>query len=126
MVCGKNSASRFIADPAPGASGKSIIRFSAWIWPVEWAYPVGVGIPSDICTPIVADIRHGPTPAASVLATGPALEWLNGGSVLLAEASAPMTRALAPASATGWRWLRIRRRGCCIEAPSGSAAVGRP
>ncbi|GAA2457961.1 hypothetical protein GCM10010433_70040 [Streptomyces pulveraceus] len=86
---------------------------------MERAYPAGVGTPSDICTPMVAGIRHGAMPAARPVATGPAEARLPIGSVLLAVAIAAMTRAVAEASAIGRRWSRIRWRGFCIQAPRG-------
>ncbi|GAA1291067.1 hypothetical protein GCM10009647_000130 [Streptomyces sanglieri] len=71
-------------------------------------------MPSDICTPMAAGIRHGATPAERAVATGPAEARLAIGRVLLAVAIAAMTRAVAEASAIGRRWLRIRWRGFCI------------
>ncbi|GAA2962081.1 hypothetical protein GCM10020227_32060 [Streptomyces flavovirens] len=83
--------------------------------PVERVYPVGVGMPSDICTPMVAGIRHGARPVPRGADTGPAEARLERGRVVLAEAMVAMTRAVAPASARGRRQLRIRWRGWCMR-----------
>lgn len=72
-VCGKNSASRSSALPGPGASEKSTIRVRARIVPVGWAYPVGVGMPSPICTLIAPLIMQGPSAVERASAMEPAV-----------------------------------------------------
>ncbi len=95
-VWGKNSASRSSAVPSPFASGKSIIRFSARISPVEREYPGGVGMPSDICTPIAPVIRQGASADSALVATGPAAERLRSAIPVLAVAVTPRASAVRP------------------------------
>ncbi len=123
-VWGKNSASRSRAVPSPLASGKSIIRFSARTSPVEREYPGGVGMPSDICTPIVPAIRHGASADSTVVATGPAADWPRPDIPVLAVAVTPIASAVRPMYAPVRRGLRIRWRVCVMEIAFGSAAAG--
>lgn len=125
-VWGKNSAIRSAAVPSPLASGKSIIRFRARISPVEREYPGGVGMPSDICTPMVPAIRQGARADSTVVATAPAAGLPRPDMPVLAVVVTPRASAVRPMYALVRRGVRIRWRVCGMEIAFGSAAAGLP
>lgn len=124
-VWGKNSASRSIAEPSPLASGKSIIRLRARTSPVERAYPGAVGRPSDIWTPMVAEIRQGARADSALAALGPEVACPRPWMPPLAVAVTPRARAVRPMNAPVRQGLRIRGRVCGMEIAFGCAAAGR-